>query len=406
MLVGGRGGQRSRRRPDWLRAAAALFAVGWGANQFSSLLLSYRQHAHVGVTTVNALFGVYAVALIPALLIGGPLSDRRGRRMVVPVLGLSAVASVVLMFGSTVGLPALYAGRFLAGMASGLAFAPGTAWVKELSAPPWGGTADQQVGSRRAAVALTAGFGAGPLVAGLAAQWLPSPAVLPYAAHLVVVAAVALPVLRCPETVDATAATAARTVRSVRGLGVADPRFATVVAPMAPWVFGAAAVAFAVLPAQVTARTGHLAVAFAAVVAGLTLLVGVAVQPTARRLDRARPGTGVPVGLVVVAAGMALGAMAAATAQPAVVVVAAAVLGAGYGTCLVAGLLEVTRIAPAADLAGLTSVFYALTYIGFSAPLVVSATSPLTGTTAVLLVASAMAATTALGVHLARPRTT
>src|SRR5215207_8524036 len=67
-------------RPVTLTAAtAALFGVGWGANQFAPLLLVYHRDLGVGEATLEAMFGVYAVGLIPGLLIGGPLSDRIGR---------------------------------------------------------------------------------------------------------------------------------------------------------------------------------------------------------------------------------------------------------------------------------------------------------------------------------------
>ncbi|HWE12614.1 MAG TPA: hypothetical protein VG365_03830, partial [Solirubrobacteraceae bacterium] len=63
--------------PPWARVAGLMFGVGWGANQFSSLLLAYQIHRGVSETTADALFGVYALGLIPALLIIGPISDRR-----------------------------------------------------------------------------------------------------------------------------------------------------------------------------------------------------------------------------------------------------------------------------------------------------------------------------------------
>lgn len=393
------GTRQDRAAPTWFGAAAALFAVGWGANQFSSLLLSYRLHARLGVSTVDALFGVYALGLIPALLVGGPLSDRHGRRLVVPVVAGSAVATGVLMLGSTVGLTALYAGRFLAGVVSGLAFAPGTAWVKELSSS---GGGDDQVGARRAAIALSAGFGAGPLVAGLIAQWAPHPAVTPYLAHLAIVAGVAIPVLRTPETVrglGAGAAGGARRETQAPLASRADRRFGRAVAPMAPWVFAAASVSFAVLPAQVTRRTGGFEVAFAAVVAGLTLLAGVVVQPWARRLELRRTGAAARGGLATVAAGMAVGALACSSGQPSLVLVAALALGAGYGTCLVAGLLAVGRLAPAGGLARLTATFYALTYIGFAAPLVLSAAASVVSYPRLLVLCAVLAAATSVGIR-------
>lgn len=54
-------------------------------------------------------------------------------------------------------------------------------------------------------------------------------------------------------------------------------------------------------------------------------------------------------------------------------VVVAVVLGAGFGISLVSGLLEVQRIARPGELAGLTAVYYSLTYVGFLLPVVLAA---------------------------------
>src|SRR4051812_32981743 len=212
----------------WVPVAAAMFAIGWGANQFVSVLVAYREHSGLSVGTVDALVGAYAVGLIPALLVLGPVSDRSGRA---PVLRIAAVVSLaataVLMVG---GLWALFAGRLLAGLASGAAFAAGSAWVEELSAldpgvPPGSG-------ARRGAWSLTAGFGLGPVVAGLLAQWAPAPLVTAYVPHLLVGLAVLVPLWRSPETVTPGAG------RGLRVRSAGDPAFRGRVAPVAPWVFG------------------------------------------------------------------------------------------------------------------------------------------------------------------------
>src|SRR5207302_5030716 len=113
---------------EWLRVAGVLFAVGWGANQFSAMILAYRHHQGLSTATTEIIFGIYALGLIPALLVGGPLADRLGRtRIAWPAAATSVVATVVLVLGArSVGL--LYLGRFLAGVASGAMFAAGTAW--------------------------------------------------------------------------------------------------------------------------------------------------------------------------------------------------------------------------------------------------------------------------------------
>jgi MFS family permease len=386
--------------PPWLRVAGVMFGVAWGANQFSSLLLAYRFHAGISQSTADALFGVYALGLIPALLVLGPISDARGRRTIVAAAGLlSALASVVLIAGQhTVEL--LYAGRFLAGVCSGAAFAAGTAQIKELSIAPHDPGAGEQAGARRAAIALSAGFGLGALVAGLVAQWAPDPLVVAYVPHLIVMAVAMLLLLGAPETIShRQPMPALRTILRVPSAG--HVRFRWIVAPAAPWVFAAPSISFAVLPGLVSRQTGSFEVGFAALIAGLTLALGVSIQPLARRLDAVDDVRGTLVGLAAVTAGVLLGALAGSGDSWALVVPAAILLGCGYGLCLVSGLLEIQRLASGADLASLTAVFYALTYVGFAAPIVLAELERLTSATVLLLCAAALVALTAVEVAYA-----
>ena len=54
--------------------------AGWGANQFTPMLLLYRSQLGLSAAIVEAMFGLYAIGLIPGLLVGGSASDRIGRR--------------------------------------------------------------------------------------------------------------------------------------------------------------------------------------------------------------------------------------------------------------------------------------------------------------------------------------
>jgi predicted MFS family arabinose efflux permease len=343
-----------------------MFGVGWGANQFVSLLVAYHLSRGLSVGTDQALFGIYALGLMPALLIAGPASDRWGRARIVRPMAVSSVVATLVLIAGDHSLVALYIGRFLAGVASGAVFAAGTAWVKELSSPPYE-AAGEQAGARRAAISLSAGFGLGPVATGVIGQWVPDPFVTAYLPHLLVMA-VAIPWLwRCVETVQAPGG-GASLVSRLRVPAARQARFVRVVLPLAPWVFGSPSVAFAVLPTLVSARTHGHGVIFAGAMAGLTLALGVGIQPLARRLDRVDDARGAAVGLLAVTAGLVLAAVTAHTLDPVVAVVAAAVLGVGYGLGLVSGLLEVQRLAAPAELAGLSAVFYVLTYVGFAIP--------------------------------------
>jgi MFS family permease len=374
----------------WLRAAFALTVIGWGANQFTPLLLLYRPLMGLTAAVVEAMFGMYAVGLIPGLLVAGRVSDRIGRRPVVECsVLLSIVAGVVLILGPH-GVAWLFAGRVIMGVASGCGFSAGAAWIKELSAPPYA-TAHPTAGARRAGVAMTLGFGLGPLVAGVLAQWAPLPTALPYLPQLALAGWAAVLVWRLPETRPGQADGGGRRFRLA---GLSEPRFLRVVLPLAPWVFGSAAIAMVYAPGLVAGRVDGPAVFFGALVALCTAMSGVLIQPVARRL--ARPGRPwlLVTSLALVTAGMAAEAGVADVGRAVLVLPAAVVLGCGYGCCLVYGLAEVQRIAKPGELAGLTAVFQAATYLGFAAPYVLSMLRGYASPAVLLLGVAALAALT------------
>ena len=72
--------RRPRRTRRWLGAGLAVCTAGWGANQFTPMMLLYRSQLGFSAATVEAMFGLHAIGLIPGLLVGGSLSDRTGRR--------------------------------------------------------------------------------------------------------------------------------------------------------------------------------------------------------------------------------------------------------------------------------------------------------------------------------------
>ena len=188
----------SRRSPHaWMRIAFAMFAVGWGANQFSPMLIVYRHELRLTAGEVAGLFLVYALTLIPGLLIGGPASDRFGRRPVVwPFVALSPLATLLLVLGPR-SLAMIAVGRALAGLCSGVVFGAATAWVQEVSP-------DEGLSVRRSALALTGGFGLGPVMAAGLAQWVSDPLVVPYLPHLVIGAAAAAVLAGTPEGAPAS----------------------------------------------------------------------------------------------------------------------------------------------------------------------------------------------------------
>ena len=372
--------------------AFAVAVIGWGANQFTPLLLLYRPLMGLTAAVVEAMFGMYAIGLIPGLLVAGRVSDRIGRRPVVEcAVLLSVVAGVVLILGPH-GVAWLFAGRVIMGVASGCGFSAGAAWIKELSGPPYA-TAHPTAGARRAGVAMTLGFGLGPLVAGVLAQWAPLPTTLPYLPQLGL-AGMGRRAGLAPARDPAARTGCGRRPRRFRLRGLSEPRFLRIVLPLAPWVFGSAAIAMVYAPGLMAGRVTGPAVFFGALVALCTAMSGVLIQPVARRL--ARPGRPwlLVTSMALVTAGMAAEAGVADVGQAVLVLPAAVILGCGYGCCLVYGLAEVQRIAKPGELAGLTAVFQAATYLGFAAPYVLSMLRGYASPTVLLLGVAALAALT------------
>ncbi len=386
----------------WRWPALTMFTVGYGANQFVPLLAVYRRTLGLSDTQATAVFGVYALGLIPGLLIGGRASDRFGRRaLMIAFAALSLLATAVLAGGQW-GVGWLYAGRLLTGVVSGTVFTIGTAWVKELSDDSHPGS-----GARRAGVALTAGFGVGPLVAGLLAQWAPAPVLLPYLIHLVltVMAIAVLP--RAPETRTRTRGSSSRA--PLLPASARTARFRGITMPLAPWVFGSVTVAFTTLPAHGIGRVAGLHVAVPGLLAALALTAGYGVQSAGRRLhaaSTARHGDGrvaAAAGLAVVVFGCL--ASAFATAQPGLPTAAgaAALLGAGYGLCLSTGLREVEELAARDELGATISIFYSLAYAGLLVPYLLTFLAPRLGYPWALTAAAAAAGFTIVLVLVSRP---
>lgn len=387
-----RGGQ-------WRWPALTMFTVGYGANQFVPLLAVYRRTLALSDTQATAVFGVYALGLIPGLLIGGRASDLLGRRTLMIVFAALSLLATAVLAGGQWGVGWLYAGRLLTGVVSGTVFTIGTAWVKELSEDTGPG-----VGARRAGVALTAGFGAGPLVAGLLAQWAPWPVLLPYLVHLVLTVMVLVVLPRAPETRTRHGSRAPLVPHSVR-----TARFRSITMPLAPWVFGSVTLAFTTLPAHGIGPVPGLQVAIPGLLAAVALAAGYGVQQAGRWLHAtatARHGDGrlaVAASLAVVVLGALASAYATARPGLATAALAATLLGAGYGLCLSTGLHEVQETAAPQELGAVVSIFYSLAYAGLLVPYLLTFLAPRVGYPWALTAAAAAAALSLVLVLVPRP---
>jgi MFS family permease len=99
-----------------LAVAGALFVLLMDGNLPTPLYAVYRDRFGFSGTELTLIFAIYAVALIPSLLVFGQLSDRVGRRpVIVGGLGVAAVGLLALAMAQSTAW--LFVARAIQGVA-------------------------------------------------------------------------------------------------------------------------------------------------------------------------------------------------------------------------------------------------------------------------------------------------
>jgi MFS family permease len=190
-----------RRRPRRLShpvsftAIAVLAVLFPAASSAPSLLyVVYQQEWHFFAATLTAIFAVYVIGLVAALLVVGALSDHVGRRPVLAgAIGLEAVSLVLFVLAGDVAL--LFLARILQGVATGAAITALSAALVDLNPPHAPGRAGLVNG-----IAPTGGLAIGALGCGVLVQYAPAPTRLVYGLFLAGMLLAALVVAAIPET--------------------------------------------------------------------------------------------------------------------------------------------------------------------------------------------------------------
>ncbi len=370
-------------RAQFAAVATMLLAMGWAANHFAALMPAIGDERHFGAATLEAIFGIYAVGLLPGLLMGGRASDTFGRKPVACAGSTAALIGTVAMTFSQ-HADVLLTGRVFVGFGVGLAMSSCTAWAADLKGPG---------GAATAGAVLITGFAIAPFAAG-AITLTGHPGIrasFGIAAGLLTVATLAVLVAaRRPVEIAATTAAAPEpTALSRHG----SKRALSWAMPLAPWVFGSVTLAFVTVPTRVhTELAAPLAAGTAALI---TNGASGAVQVVARARGFGRQ-TGT-VGALLAALGYAVTAAAPVTIPVELALILLLVLGCASGLCLREGLLDLEAAAPQALRGSLTGAFYALSYLGFGLPLLLTLVGSARYSALILLVMAGLAAVTAVG---------
>jgi MFS family permease len=342
----------------WL--LAFVFGVTMlGTTLPTPLYVIYQGQFHFSSAIVTLIFATYAAAVLAALLLAGRSSDQAGRKPVLAAaLGASALSTVVFILAPDTGV--LFAGRILSGFSAGLMTGTATAELTELVPAS---------ARRRASMVATAtnigGLGLGPLVAGLFAQYVPSPTVLVFEVYLALLAAAGICVLFIPETVSPRRRPALR----FSGLGIPEQgrgEFA------AAGIAGFAA--FSVLglySALVPALLGSVLHESSHIVDGAVVFLLFAVASVTQLfLSRFPSRPVVLAGLGVFLVALALIVAALSQASMALLLAGTVVGGAGVGAVFLGSLATANRLAPPERRGQTVSTYFVMCYTGLIVPVI------------------------------------
>jgi hypothetical protein len=340
-----------------LKASIALTFLA-GSSAPTPLYAVYQSQWGFSSTMLTLVFGVYALAVLVALLVAGRLSDHVGRRPVLmSAAAAQALAMLVFAFADDVG--DLLLARVFQGLFTGAAVAAVGAGLLDL---------DRSRGAVANAVAPMLGTALGGLLAGLLVQYLPAPTHLVYAVLGAVFVLQGLALVFVAET----------SARRPGALASLRPRMTVPPAVLTPLLLAAPAIVATWAVAGFYGSLGptllrSLAGSASSLLGGLALFILAGSGALAVMvLQRLSPQRLLRLGTVTLSVGLALVLAALAAHSVALFLAGTAVTGGGFGAAFQGALRTVAGVLEAHQRAGVLSVVFVIAYLAMGVPAIVA----------------------------------
>jgi MFS family permease len=354
----GGGSRRLSGRPAVFVLASLVVALLASSAAPTPLYAIYQAQWHFTPITTTVVFGVYALAVLAALLTLGKLSDYVGRRPVL-LTAIAVHAGSLVIFATATGVPELLAARVVQGLSTGAALGAIGAAMLDM---------DRELGTFANAVTPAAGSATGAILSALAIRFLPEPTHLIYLALIGVLALQATAITAMRETVSrAPGALASLRPEITLPRALRAPVLTAVPVLFAVWAVGGLYGALG--PAMVHALTGSGDV----VLGGLSLFVlAASAVVTVVVLRRAAAQTVMLFGILALITGVAITVVAVSLGSAAVFFAGSVIAGAGFGSGFQGGIRTVVPLAAPHERAGLVSLLYVVSYLGLGVPAVLA----------------------------------
>ncbi|WP_329082753.1 MFS transporter [Streptosporangium sp. NBC_01469] len=381
-------------------AAAVLLAVTLttfmaAASAPTPLYAVYQGYWGFSSSVLTAVFAVYAVSLLMALLTVGSLSDHVGRRPV--ILGAVALETVAMaIFASADGVPALVVARVLQGFATGAATGALGAGLLD---------ADRTRGPLINSVAPALGLAAGGLGSSLLVQYLPAPTRTVFVVLIVAFVLQGAAILLLPESAGRRAGALA-SLRPHVSVPAGARRVLLMVTPItvAGWALGGFYLSLG--PSLARGVTGSKSIVVGGLLVSALTFSGTVAILAMRAVPALRA---MRVASVLLALGVIVTLLGVNTGSGVLFFAGTVVAGLGFGTGFQGAARTLLPAAAPHERAGLMAAFYIVSYLAMSIPATVAGIAaghlPLTElTTYYGIVLAALALAALAGTFLVRDR--
>ncbi len=349
--------RRTRDRTREVRTGVYLLVVLTAGAYLPSPLYPGYQHAFgFSDLTMTLIYAMFALVSAPTLLFFGPASDAFGPRAVLRIsVMLAALASGC--FALAAGPVWLLIGRAAHGLALGAATGAATALITQ-HAPR-----EKRVrASVLASTAFVAGTAAGPIAAGVLAQYAPAPQVLPYGLHLLLLAFG----WRRLSVLPAPGPRSERWSPTRPGIPVGMRSLFTAAAATGFLAWTAAGLFLAVIPAILSRAAEIDNLAIIGGIVGAMLACSMLCQPLVARCGAQRAQL---AGLSALLASLGALALTGGGSVP-VIMIASVTAGTGHGLAYGGATAIVDAAAPEDQRAAISSALYLAFYLGAGGPAV------------------------------------
>lgn len=336
----------------------SLFVIMLGTNLPIPLFSLYQEQLDLSPGMVTFIFGIYALTIIPTSLVAGQLSDHIGRKKIL-ILGMVMSVVGTACFAFAEGIFTILLSRFFQGLSVGLF--NGVAVATMIETHP---SHDKTFCAFVSSIAMSVGNALGPLFAGVVAESFMHSTRMPFFIHFFLLVPCLVGLVTINETL--------KEKRSGRlyiphiPIEIRSSFYLASFTSILVWaVIG---LFLTVLPTYLFTFTGTRSI----IVSGLIVFLALGSSTVAQVVLRKLSLSTFSVTLIgIISALSCLTGLAILNWVPSlpILIICTILAGCGHGPAFVGSLSLINEIAPETVRGNVISVFYAMSYLGVSGPL-------------------------------------